>query len=192
MPLIQLPLTYVIETTRCRLRAPTADDILHVFSATRYPGFNDGMLWDAPETSAELEAPLALALKAWAGGEAYSFTIDRRSDNVFLGRISIRPVSADVERWDIGFWLHPLHQGVGYMREAAGAVLEFGFERLEASAIEACYATWNRASERVLRSIGMTFVEHVPRGFQKRGAWVAENRMAISRAVWSSRAAARS
>ncbi|HEY0009588.1 MAG TPA: GNAT family N-acetyltransferase [Tepidisphaeraceae bacterium] len=189
MPLLQLPLTYAIATSRCRLRAPTAEDIPYVFSATRHPGFNDGMLWDPPETPAELEAPLAQSLKAWAKGEAYSFTIDRCPDHVFLGRISIRPAVAGVECWNIGFWLHPAHQGCGYMREAAGAVLQFGFEHLKAREIGACHATWNQASEHVLRSIGMTFVEHVPHGFQKRGQWVAENRMAISRAGWSSRAA---
>jgi ribosomal-protein-alanine N-acetyltransferase len=181
---MQLPLTHALETARCRLRAPAADDIPHVFSATRHPGFNDGLRWDAPETPAELDAPLARALAAWMEGAAYSFTIERRSDGTFLGRISIRPAAAGVGRWNVGFWLHPAHQGRGYMREAAQAVLRFGFEQLEASEIEACYATWNHASERVLRSIGMIFVEHVAHGFRKRGRWVAENRMAISRAAW--------
>jgi RimJ/RimL family protein N-acetyltransferase len=73
------------------------------------------------------------------------------------------------------------------MREAAAAVLSFGFEHLKADEIEACYATWNQASARVLRSIGMTFIKHIPQGFQKRGQWVPENRMVISRAAWSAR-----
>jgi [ribosomal protein S5]-alanine N-acetyltransferase len=68
MPSVQLPLTFEIGTARCRLRAPTTEDIPHVFSATRYVGFNDGMLWNATEMPSELEAPLVRSLKAWAEG----------------------------------------------------------------------------------------------------------------------------
>jgi ribosomal-protein-alanine N-acetyltransferase len=100
-----------------------------------------------------------------------------------VGRISIRP-AGQPNHWNIGFWMHPEQQGNGYTREAAAAILHFGFEVLEAEAIEACYATWNMPSERVLTTIGMTFQEHIPLGFKKHGAWVAENRMAITRQSW--------
>jgi len=53
------------------------------------------------------------------------------------------------------------------MTEAAGAVLGLGFKTLSASRIEASHATWNIASRRVLQKIGMSFVRHVPQGFEK-------------------------
>ncbi len=175
-PLIELPLTHVIDTPRCRLRAPAEADIPHIFDATRFKGFNDGMTWDPPETPAELHVFLAKTLQAWREGKAFTFRITRRPDDIFLGSIAIRQVTRPGV-WDIGYWTHPNHQRCGYMRESARAILSFGFDVLGATAIEACYATWNQASQRVLETIGMTFVEHVPHGFMKNGAWVAENRM---------------
>ena len=136
MPPIDLPLSYTIETERCRLRVPSAADLPHVFSATRHEGFNDGMVWDPPSTIAELEEPLRQLLEAWETGSAFSFSIDRRGDLAFLGRMSIRPAEGE-RRWDIGFWLHPDYHGQGYMREAAQAVIGFGFKVLDAVEIEA-------------------------------------------------------
>ncbi len=102
-----------------------------------------------------------------------------------VGIISIR--KTDVEKvWDIGYWTHPALQGRGYMKEAARAVLDFGFERLEAVSIVAQYALWNIASERVLRALGMEFVEYLEKGFEKNGAWVKENKMGMSRVAWMS------
>jgi ribosomal-protein-alanine N-acetyltransferase len=183
MPVPTIPLTYILETPRCRLRAPSEADLPHIFEATRYGGFNEGMLWDPPDTLDELQEPLRRSLAAWEAGEAFGFSIDLREPSLFVGRISIRP-AGQPNHWNIGFWMHPEQQGNGYTREAAAAILHFGFEVLEAEAIEACYATWNMPSERVLTTIGMTFQEHIPLGFKKHGAWVAENRMAITRQSW--------
>ncbi|HMB90375.1 MAG TPA: GNAT family N-acetyltransferase, partial [Rhodothermales bacterium] len=161
MPAPSLPLTYTIETPRCRLRVPAVTDLPHIFEATRYPGFNEGMLWEPPDTLDELDEPLRRSLEAWQAAEKFSFSIDLRASGTFAGRISIRPTD-EPRRWNIGFWLHPQHQGNGYMREAATAILRFGFETLAAEVIEACYATWNTPSERVLKAIGMTFEKHLP------------------------------
>jgi ribosomal-protein-alanine N-acetyltransferase len=186
MPSIKLPSAFTIQTERCRLRKPTAEDIPHVFSATRHVGFNDGMLWDAPAAPSELEEPLRRATQVWEAGEAFSFTIERLTDQSFLGRIGIRPAKTE-NCWNIGFWLHPNHQGNGYMRESALAVLEFGFQKLGARVIDACCATWNTKSERVLQNIGMEYQEHIPQGYMKRDKWVPEHRYAITDAQWRNR-----
>lgn len=173
-------LSFHLETVRCRLRAPSEADIPHVFSATRYAGFNDGMLWEAPAAEEELRAPLQKNLEAWRSSTAYSFTIENKEDATFVGRIGIR-TTVEARIWNIGFWLHPAQVGKGYMTEAAQAVVDFGFDRLDAEAVEACYATWNIRSKNVLERLGMTQVEFIEKGFQKRGAWVPEYRMRIDR-----------
>ncbi len=179
-----IPLDTVLATRRCRLRAPSEADFPHIFSASRYPGFNDGMLWEPPPNLEALHGPLVTSRASWVAGTAYSFTLETLSE-AFLGRISIRQADrAGV--WDIGFWTHPTQQGQGYMTEAAARVLEFGFTDLEAEAIGACHALWNRSSRRVLEKIGMRFVRHVPEGFQKNGVWVAEDCLCLSRREWAS------
>jgi len=63
------------------------------------------------------------------------------------------------------------------MTEAVESVLKFGFEELSAAEIEACHASWNEASKKVLLRCGMSWREHIPQGFKKRGKWVAEERL---------------
>lgn len=160
------------------------DDIPHIFSATRYVGFNDGMLWDPPANEQELIAPYEANAKAWADGHAYCFTIEDKGSKNFIGRISIRP--KEDSTWNFGFWTHPEKQNHGYMTEAVSALMKFGFEELGALRITACHAVWNRASEAVLKKTGMQFIEYIPKGFQKHGKWVPENLLAISKQEWES------
>lgn len=160
------------------------DDIPHILSATRYAGFNDGMLWDPPVNEQELIAPYEANVKAWASDHAYCLTIEEKDSKEFIGRISIRPKEGST--WDFGFWTHPEKQNRGYMTEAVSALMKFGFEKLEASEITACHAIWNKASEAVLKKVGMRFIEYVPKGFQKNGTWIDENLLGITRKAWES------
>lgn len=178
-----LSTSFTLETDRFRLRIPSAEDLPLIFSATRYPGFNDGMLWEPPDHPDEMIEPFEKTIKAWEMGEAYTFSIDDKKSGHFLGRIVIRP-TATHQLWNVGFWTHPTAQGRGVMTEALSRVLEFGFTQLSAECIEACHAIWNKASERVLQKNGLQFVRYIEQGFQKKDQWVAENLLAIDRKSW--------
>ncbi|MEM7106242.1 MAG: GNAT family N-acetyltransferase [Bacteroidota bacterium] len=175
--------TTILKSENLHLRIPSLDDIESTFSATRFPGFNDGMLWEPPKDKSELIAPYHRTIQAWEIGEAYSFTIERKETEDFLGRISIRKTKED-KVWDVGFWTHPAHWGKGIMTEALAIIVKFGFEQLEARRIEACHATWNKASEKVLQKNRMTFVKFIEQGFKKHGKWVPENQYAIEFENW--------
>jgi ribosomal-protein-alanine N-acetyltransferase len=170
-----------IRTRRCVLRRFSREDIPFIFSASRHPGFCDGMRWDPPAREAELLKPYKENVAAWESGKVYTFTVERKTDGVPLGRIAIRRGAED---WEIGFWTHPDHQGQGYMTEAAEAVLEFGFRTLKARHIFATHALWNAASRRVLEKIGMKFERRVPRCYRKNERWVAADRFVLSAAEW--------
>ncbi|MCB0550555.1 MAG: GNAT family N-acetyltransferase [Phaeodactylibacter sp.] len=179
-----LPKNTTINTENYRLRPPDESDIDFIFSATRYKGFNDGMQWDAPNNKEELFSPLKRNRDAWANGEAYGFTIESAgAERTRLGRTSIR-TTEEKECWDIGFWTHPEFQGKGIMTEVVGALLEFGFTQLKAAKIRAKYATWNKASEKVLANNGFKFVRHIEKGLKKQGKWVGENEMALTIDQW--------
>ncbi|WP_017314992.1 GNAT family N-acetyltransferase [Mastigocladopsis repens] len=124
---MRIPWIYRIKTERCILRCPCEQDIPYVFSATRFQGFNDGMLWEAPQSIEELHEPLQRNLQTWESGFAYTFTIECANTGTFLGRISIRKHDKVDHVWNLGFWTHPEHQRKGYMTEAALAIVEFGF-----------------------------------------------------------------
>ncbi|MDW3652624.1 MAG: GNAT family protein [Bacteroidia bacterium] len=178
-----IPLTYQLETERFFLKIPEESDLPHVFSATRYKGFNEGMQWDPPENMEELQAPLERSHTKWKEEREFSFSIRDKETKEFKGRISIRTTEQEAI-WNVGFWTHPRSQGKGVMTESLAAMLKFGFEELKAQKIEAEYAIWNKASEKVLHRNGLNFVEFLAKGFQKRGEWVAENVVAIDKKEW--------
>ncbi|MCX6971802.1 MAG: GNAT family protein [Verrucomicrobia bacterium] len=178
-----------IITDRLRLRRFARSDISFVFSASRYEGFCDGMRWSPPQTEDELLAPCEANAQAWQSGNAYTFTIENRSTEEPLGRIVIRFQTGSL--WDLGFWIHPLHQQQGYMTEATLAVIEYGFLQLRASEIQAAHATWNIASRRVLEKAGLHFIKRIPEGFQKNGQWMEEDLFSITREQWEEKMTSR-
>ncbi len=181
---MKIPTSIQLETDRCRLRFISKQDIPHIFSATRFSGFNDGMLWEPPETEEELLEPFERNVKAWSEGVGYTFTIESKETDGFIGRITTRRQS-DENVWDLGFWTHPEHQSLGYMTESTERIIEFCFNELYASKVVACHATWNKSSEKVLKKNGLTFTRNNPEGFKKRGAWVEENELEITRENWN-------
>ncbi|WP_310483571.1 GNAT family protein [Chamaesiphon sp. VAR_48_metabat_403] len=178
-----IPQDFTIETARCLLRCPTADDLPQIFSATRVAGFNRGMHWEPPATIEELEEPLKEQLLDWEIGKAFSFTIADPVSDYLIGRIGIRKTNR-VDVWNLGFWTHPDRQGCGYMTESLAAVIAFGFHRLRANRIEASYALWNKASQRVLQKNGMKFIQYIPHAFRKRGHWIEANKVEITDREW--------
>lgn len=180
---MKIPKTYTIKTERLLLRIPSKDDIPYIFSATRFAGFNDGMQWNPPAKAEDLLAPLERNLQAWESGEGFSFTITKQGNSALIGRISIRKTTA-TNVWNIGFWTHPNTQNQGIMTEAVRAILQFGFDVLKAIRIEACYATWNKASEKVMLKNGMKPIRFIEKGFLKNGEWVRENLLAIGLDNW--------
>jgi [ribosomal protein S5]-alanine N-acetyltransferase len=179
----KIPKSYQIETPRLRLRLPSEADIPFVFSATRFEGFNDGMVWEPPENEKVLLEPLKDNLNAWEEGTNYTFTIEEKESQKPLGRISIR--HADTENTlNIGFWTHPESQGKGIMTEAVKGILKFGFEELSAKRIESRHALWNYGSEKVLKNNGLRFDKFLEQGFQKQGQWVETNLLGICKEEW--------
>ena len=175
-----LPFDYRLETARLTLRSPREEDMAFVFDASRNPGFNDGMLWDAPVSLEACRELYEDAVRCWESGECYVFTLVRRDSGEAVGRLGVR----DGCSLSVGFWTHPTHQNNGYMTEALQAALRLAFETLEAPSVEACHADWNLASRRVLENCGFRFKRHVEQGFLKNGEWFAEDVLAISRQQW--------
>src|SRR4051812_44357667 len=109
----RIPKSHIIETDRLLLRIASIDDIPFVFLATKYKGFNDGMLWDAPKNEEELLQHHESVAKKWGEGLIYNFSIINKRQNYLVGRISIRK-GLEENCWNIGYWTHPEHQNKGY------------------------------------------------------------------------------
>ena len=181
---MNIPLETTLITSRCTLRCVSEEDIECVWSASRKPGFTDGMLWDPPETKENIVQHIYSSIKNWNKGEEYAFSVLCTKTAECIGRIGIRVREGD-SVWNIGYWIHPDHQGKGYATEVTKKVIDWGFSILNAKRIESAHATWNTASEKVLQKAGFRFVKHLDCGFVKHGKEIPEEVYAITREEWN-------
>lgn len=179
----RIPLDTVLHSPRCRYRIVEEDDAVHSWSASRHPGFCDGMAWDPPASVEELRGGGEEAARRWREDRAYAWSIEAADTGAFVGRIAIGRTD-EPEVWTLGFWVHPDQQRRGYATEAVTCLIGFAFERLEAKRVTAAAATWNETSLRVLERAGMQRVGTEPHGFRKQGRWVEEAVHAIDRDAW--------
>jgi [ribosomal protein S5]-alanine N-acetyltransferase len=91
----------------------------------------------------------------WAQGRGLTLAITRRTaPQELLGTVSLRRYARD-RRAELGYWLGYDSWGDGFATEAADAMIELGFARLELQRIYAQVLDGNDASCRVLEKLGM-------------------------------------
>lgn len=179
---MDISLDTTLSTKRLLLRSVELSDVDLVWEASRFEGFNDGMTWDPPTSKEDIVEITHRNLAHWQQGKDYVFTVCLASTNCSIGRVGLhREESADA--WNIGFWIHPGHWGNGFAREAAAAVLEFGFSMVKADRIVTAHATWNIRSQRVIEDLGFRYLQANPAGFYKNGNPVEEYEYELSRAL---------
>ncbi len=175
----------ILHTARCTLRCASIADEEYVWSASRHPGFTDGMLWNPPETMEEMRPFTEKSIAAWDADTSYCWTIEDRDDHHFIGRIVLREEEnegPDVR--GLGFWTHPSEWGKGYMTEAAQEVLRFAFEDLGIAKIISGHAPWNAASKRVLEKVGFRHIGDDVRTVIKNGKPFPEEFYEITQEEW--------
>jgi ribosomal-protein-alanine N-acetyltransferase len=87
-------------------------------------------------------------------GRAANFAV-RLPDNTLIGAVGLRDIDTEHLQAELGFWIGREWWGKGYAREAAAAVIRFGFESLGLNRIYAHHMSRNPASGRVLLAAGM-------------------------------------
>lgn len=164
---------YPVELTgaRVRLREFRPDDADAVFAYATDPrilAWTHWQIFARPDADAWLAEMDALAHVS--GRTEYQFALTLPRDDIPIGGVRIRIESVESERGSIGYILSPEHQGNGYVTEAAGLLIAFGFDQLALHRIEAFVVPSNAASAAVCERLGMK-KEGVLRGyFLDRGA----------------------
>jgi len=99
----------------------------------------------------------------WNNDDAYAFLIFRRDDDALIGGININNIARGAAQFGtLGYWLAQDAQGHGYMREAATAVIRYGFDTLNLHRLHIACLPDNARSIKLAKSLG--FVEE---GFAK-------------------------
>jgi RimJ/RimL family protein N-acetyltransferase len=140
----------VLETARLRLRPYEAADAAAFFAVLDQSrprlrlSFPDRLR--AVPTLAAATEQLALFTTDWRTGRFYVFGIWHRESGAYLGDICIMPQREG--QAEIGYYLASEAEGQGYAREALGAIVQFGFEQMQAGRLLIrCFADNERAQQ---------------------------------------------
>jgi [ribosomal protein S5]-alanine N-acetyltransferase len=93
--------------------------------------------------------------KESARGRAENFAIRLSAGSSIIGCAGLRDIDAEHLQAELGFWIGRDWWGHRYAREAASAVIRFGFETLRLNRICAHHMLRNPAAGKVLQHIGM-------------------------------------
>lgn len=166
-----------LRTARLELRTPTEENAAAIAEACQDPEIPRWTVVPSPYSSEDARQFIDLVAKAWADGDEATWAIHR--DDELIGMIGLHHVADNVSggQAEIGFWIAAGARGNGYVTEAAGAVIDWGFAKFGLARIEWRAAAGNIASARTAQSLGFRYegvLRHAhasPRG--RADAWVA-------------------
>lgn len=101
-----------------------------------------------------------------------------------VGHVSLSVGPPEHRQGEIGFLLHPDHQGHGYATEAAGAMLALAFETYGLHRVVGRLEARNVASARVLEKLGMRREAHLIENEWVKDEWQSELAYAVLAREW--------
>src|SRR5437773_2500922 len=121
---------YPIETERLLLRPYGEADIDALHNIQSRPEVVRYLSWE-PRTREQVEQVIGESSGQLEGeGKALKLAIQPRGSETMVGDVVLMYHSEAHRQGEIGFVLHPDHQGHGYATEAASEMLRLGFEQL--------------------------------------------------------------
>jgi RimJ/RimL family protein N-acetyltransferase len=181
--------TFPILTDRLLLRPfePTDLDALHDMQSrddvTRY------LYWQ-PRTREETEEALRRIVEMRAvddESDGLRLAAIRRDTGALVGDLSLWRTSREHQQGEIGFVVHPDHQGRGFATEGSVVMLRLGFEVARFHRIEASCDARNLASARVMERLGMRREAHFIENELVKGEWTDGLVYSILASEWEAR-----
>ena len=175
---MSLELRLPIETVRLRLRRLVTVDLAALYALHSREDVTNWLFWgprEEAEVRVSLDGHIARPLD-----EGVVLAIDLGGE--LIGTVNVA-VGED-RQGEIGFIVHPDHQGNGYATEAAEAIVEFAFAAYDLHRIHGSVEPNNTASARVLERLGMRKEAHLVENAWVKGKWSSEAVYAILAREW--------
>ena len=143
-------------TDRLILRTLTEFDSYEVLGIRSHPVINQFLHRDSPKNTFEaLDFILNIQWKS-ANGEIFFLGIALQNKPELIGTICLWNFSGDRKTAELGYELLPEYHGKGIMSEAVTFILNYGFEDLNVSKIEAFTNKNNLNSIQLLQKFNFT------------------------------------
>ena len=150
-----------LETPRLVLRplaAPDAAGMFAIFSDREVMRYWSTVPWESMEFAKRFIENDRAAMDA---GEYLRLAIVRRDDDALIGMCTLFNFVPQCRRAEVGYGLARAAWGQGYMHEAVGRLLAYGFEQLGINRVEADIDPRNEASARSLLRLGFLKEGHL-------------------------------
>jgi len=181
------PLRFPLQTERLLLRPFTDGDLEAVFAiqsgedVTRYLYWGPRSLDEVRHQLKRLKAMTAIDGES----DALRLAAVARESGELIGDVSLHSVNRDHLQAELGFILHPDHQGQGFGTEAAAEMVRIGFEDLGFHRIYGSCDARNTASARLMERLGMRREAHFRENEFVKGVWCDELIYAILATEWA-------
>lgn len=185
--------SYPIRTRRLELRPFQQDDLDALFAIYSRPEVAT-YLYEGPRGEEEVRGLLEkkMPCRALAAeGDMLCLAVVLPSTGEVIGDVLAVWASAAHRQGEVGYVIHPDHQGNGYATEAVEPLLRILFEDLGLHRVAGRLEARNGASARVLEKLGMRPEAHLVENEWVKGEWQSESVYAILDREWAHHRAAR-
>ena len=165
-----------IDTERMILRPPVHTDF-RTWAALRSKSEDFLKPWEPSWSTDHLTRKAFVNRVYWANrsiaqGTALPLFMERRSDKVLLGAITLDNIRrGPAQAGTIGYWIGAPFAREGYMREALVALVHHAFEVLDLSRLESACLPENAASRGLLEKCGYKYEGVAQSYLQINGRW---------------------
>lgn len=168
--------SWPLETDRLVLRPFTEDDydVLHEMRSNEEVSRYLYSYPFSPERTHDFLQEKIAGASVDHEGQWLSAAATLRETGEVVADVALLWASDEHRQGEIGFVVHPAHQGMGYATEAARPLLAFGFEKLELHRVIGRLDARNDGSARVLEKLGMRREAHLVENEWIKGEWQSE------------------
>lgn len=167
-----LPPEYPLRTKRLHLRPLRLADLDALHDIKSRPKVARYEYWE-PQTRQQTADWLAkkAGRDTFEEGEWLTLAVVRPDFEPVVGTVSLHWTNKEWRQGELGYLLHPDHQGFGYATEAAQEMLRVGFDILGLHRIIARAEPRNTASIRVMERLGMRHEAYFRHCEHVKGEW---------------------
>jgi RimJ/RimL family protein N-acetyltransferase len=178
-----------LETERLVFRAFTPEDLETLVRYQSDPEVTRYLMW-GPRSRDEVRTSLDLKLASRsisAEGDALMLAAVRKDTDELVGEFMLNWVSEEHRLGEIGYIVHPDHQGQGYATEGNRLMLKLAFDGMALHRVIGRLEARNTASARVLEKLGMRLEAHLVENEFVKGEWQSELVYAMLAFEWTER-----
>ncbi len=156
----------ILETDRLILRNISSNDAQDMFEYAKTDLVGPKAGWAPHNSVQETLAVIGLFKQQAARTGLGVYAIILKENNKMIGTIELFNVYANFKA-EMGYALNPSYWGMGVIKEAATAVLTWGFKELNLKRIEINLFVDNYQSERVCQKLGLSFEGIIRNGYMR-------------------------